>query len=214
MHWLVIYYSQTGQTRRALEEVAAPLVEAGHTLDWRAIEPVEPYPFPWPQRRFWGVAGACHRGVGCAIQPLELPPAFDALLLGMQPWFLAPSPPVMGFLNSGDAERLRGKPVYPVVTCRAAWRKSYRMLRAAIFAHGGRIPDRLVLKDRAPTPLNIITTVHYLWWGSDLHERRLGRLSPPFGIAPRGWRRARRFGAHLAVGEPARPADGSTATAN
>jgi len=204
LHWLVLYYSQTGQTRRALEEVAAPLVEAGHTLDWVPIEPLEPYPFPWPQRRFWGVASMCHRGVGCAIRPVELPPAFDAVLLGAQPWFLAPSPPVMGFLNSPAAERLRGAPIYPVITCRAAWRKSYRILRAALLAHGAHLPARLILKDRAPTPLNIITTVYHLWWGTDLHERPVvGRPFPRFGISSRGWRRAHRFGERLAAGEPA-----------
>ncbi|PIW83973.1 MAG: hypothetical protein COZ96_00560 [Nitrospirae bacterium CG_4_8_14_3_um_filter_70_85] len=210
MHWLALYYSQTGQTRRALEEIATPLVEAGHTLDWRAIEPVEPYPFPWPQRRFWGVAGECHRGEGCAIRPLELPATFDAVLFGAQPWFLAPSPPVMGFLNSPGAEQLRGRPVYPVITCRAAWRRSYQIVRAALLAHGAILPARLILKDRAPTPLNIITTVYHLWWGGDLHDQTLGRPLPPFGISPRGWRRARRFGLLLATREPAGGRAGST----
>ncbi|RMF85640.1 MAG: hypothetical protein D6739_04215 [Nitrospirae bacterium] len=175
---------------------------AGHTLTWRRIEPVEPYPFPWPQRRFWGVARECREGLGCPIRPLELPPRFDAVLFGAQPWFLAPPPPVMGFLNSALAERLRGRPVYPVITCRAAWRRGYRRLRTALLAHGARIPARLVLKDRAPTPLNIVTTVHYLWFGRDLHDRPWGRPFPPFGIPDRGWRRARRFGERLAALEP------------
>ena len=199
MRWLVLYYSATGQTKRALDEVTAPLVGAGHDVMWRAIEPIEAYPFPWPQRRFWGVAPECKRAFGCAIQPLDLPePAdVDAVLLGSQPWFLAPAPPVMGFLNAPEAEILRGKPVYPVITCRAAWRQAYRILRIAVIAHGGQIPARLVLKDRAPTPINIVTTVHYLWWGSEVRDRPFGAIWPRFGISQSGWQRARLFGEGL-----------------
>ena len=200
LHWLAIYYSQTGQTKRALEAVAAPLVAAGHMVTWRRIEPVEPYPFPWPQGRFWGVAPLCKRATGCAIQPVDLPPAdeVDAILLGAQPWFLAPAPPVMGFLNSAAAEILRDRPVFPVMTCRAAWRQAYRILALAIHTHGGRITSRLILKDRAPTPINIITTVHYLWRGTDIHETALGRIWPRFGVSRWGWRQAQHFGAALA----------------
>jgi hypothetical protein len=103
----------------------------------------------------------------------------------------------MGFLNAPEAEILRGRPVFPVVTCRAAWRQAYRILRIAIVAHGGHIPKRLVLKDRAPTPVNIVTTVHYLWWGTEIHDRPLGAFWPRFGIAPSEWRRARLFGEGL-----------------
>jgi len=199
LRWLAIYYSQTGQTKRALDEVTAPLVAADHAITWRAIEPVEPYPFPWPQRPFWGVAPLCKRAVGCAIHPLDLPPAneIDAILLGAQPWFLAPAPPVMGFLNSAAAEILRDKPIYPVITCRAAWRQAYRILALTIHAHGGRIASRLILKDRAPTPINIITTVHYLWRGREIHDSPLGRIWPRFGVDDWGWRQAQHFGEAL-----------------
>src|SRR3546814_1477043 len=45
---LVVYFSQTGQLRRVAESLCAPLTAAGVEVDWCALQPRQPYPFPWP----------------------------------------------------------------------------------------------------------------------------------------------------------------------
>src|SRR3546814_5769854 len=50
---LVVYFSQTGQLRRVAESLCAPLTAAGVEVDWCALQPRQPYPFPWPFFRFF-----------------------------------------------------------------------------------------------------------------------------------------------------------------
>src|SRR5207244_2261252 len=49
---LILWYSQTGQLRRALEAFVRPLEEAGVELVWEELRPVPPFPFPWSLRAF------------------------------------------------------------------------------------------------------------------------------------------------------------------
>ena len=47
---LIVYYSQTGQLATLAQQFAAPLQQAGITVDCVPLVPQQPYPFPW---RFW-----------------------------------------------------------------------------------------------------------------------------------------------------------------
>ena len=52
---LVVHYSQSGQLTRVLDAILAPLRKVQHTpLDIveLALEPVEPFPFPWGFMQF------------------------------------------------------------------------------------------------------------------------------------------------------------------
>ena len=51
---LVVHYSQTGQLSEILRSTVAPLEAAPDVeVSWLPIEPVTPYPFPWPAGFFF-----------------------------------------------------------------------------------------------------------------------------------------------------------------
>ena len=49
---LIIYYSQTGQLKKIVDSVTAPLRE-DFELMFEELKPVPPYPFPWRGLQFY-----------------------------------------------------------------------------------------------------------------------------------------------------------------
>ena len=68
---LIVYYSQAGQTERAVEHLARGLGRAVAT-DLRRIEPEEPFKFPWSMRSFFRAFPRCMQSVAPRTQPLNL----------------------------------------------------------------------------------------------------------------------------------------------
>ena len=53
---LVLYYSQTGKTKRIIDSFLEPLRgKSGITITESRIEPQSPYPFPWPKLYFFSI---------------------------------------------------------------------------------------------------------------------------------------------------------------
>ncbi|MET0044110.1 MAG: dialkylresorcinol condensing enzyme, partial [Candidatus Thiodiazotropha sp. 6PLUC3] len=57
---LVIQYSQTGQLSSIIESVSRPLIASPDLeVSIETLQPVEPYPFPWPFFKFLDVFPEC-----------------------------------------------------------------------------------------------------------------------------------------------------------
>ena len=53
---LVIHFSQTGQLNRLVQSVCAPLQASdGVQVDFLALQPAQPFPFPWPFLGFFRI---------------------------------------------------------------------------------------------------------------------------------------------------------------
>ena len=105
---LVLYYSQTGNTKMVAEEIAGKL-----GADVEAIEAAVPYDGSYQEtisrcleERQAGTAPAC-QPVKADIQ------AYDVIFLGYPIWFGTYAPPVAAWLNEVD---LSGKKVVPFCT--------------------------------------------------------------------------------------------------
>ena len=50
---LIVYYSQSGQLTEIVNSLAGPLHKSRNVeIVWEELQPVNPYPFPWPFFRF------------------------------------------------------------------------------------------------------------------------------------------------------------------
>ena len=99
---LVLYYSQTGQLTSALESMLKPLAARTDVQIVRQnLEPVEPFPFPWPFFRFLDTFPECVHMDAPPLKPLAFgsEARFDLVILAYQVWFLSPSLPVTAFLK-------------------------------------------------------------------------------------------------------------------
>lgn len=176
---LAVYaYSQTGQLYEALTALVAPLEKAGSRVEWIAVRPKAPYPFPWPLRRFFGVfpdAVDPEAVVDIDVDPPRAPRA-DLVVLGFQVWYLAPSIPVRSLLA---LRSFGGQSVVGVVACRNMWYSAALDVRRRIERAGGRYLGTVAAIDAAPAAVTFVTTLAWLLRGRRAPIWRL----PPAGIS-------------------------------
>lgn len=105
---LVVYYSQTGNTKALAQEIATKM-----EADMAEVEAVEPY-----DGDFQATIGRCMQereaGIATEINPLTVNVAdYDIIFVGAPVWFGVFAPPMLTFLNQMD---LSGKKVVPFCT--------------------------------------------------------------------------------------------------
>jgi hypothetical protein len=203
---LVIGYSQTGQLNRILDSITSPLKTANDIeVDYLALEPVAPYPFPWSFLTFFDTFPETVYEDVKPIKPLSLADNqdYDLIILGYQVWFLSPSQPVTAFLQSDEAKTLlKDKPVITVIGCRNMWLMAQETVKKHIERLSGHLIDNVVLTDDAhsaftfySTPMWMLTGKQGPFWG--------GRI-PRAGVPDHEIENAVRFGHAIAKHLPDR----------
>lgn len=176
---LIIFYSQAGQTEKAVTEFSRGL--SRHlAVDIVRIEPREDYAFPWSLSRFFRVFPRAVGGVVPEIRPLALEwEKYDLVVIGYQVWFLSPSLPVQAFLQSHEAEALRDKTVVTLATCRNLWHSAFKIARERLLHLGSRFLGQITVCELSPVWASFITTPRWMLTG------RKGPFAffPPAGIS-------------------------------
>lgn len=164
---LVLYYSQTGEAARVVDNFSRPLEEAGHEVVRRQFAPVQAYPYPWSPNAFLDVFPQCLNGDApeIRIKGGDIAGKFDLVVLAYQVWFLSPSLPTQGFLSSPAASVLEGAPVITLTVCRNMWHNGYLKLRAMLETHGANVIDNVVVTHQGAAWTTFITTVRSLLTG-------------------------------------------------
>ena len=165
---LVLYYSQSGQLKKMVNSVAGPLQSSGEVqVDYRKIEPVEKYPYPWPFYPFFDAFPESIYMNGCDIKPMDdLEDDYDLIILGYTIWFLAPSIPVTGFMQSEQAKKLfKDKPVVTLIACRDMWVMAQEKMKKLLSDVGATLIDNVVLTDQGGPIYAFITTPRWLLTG-------------------------------------------------
>jgi len=193
---LVIYYTQTGQLRRVLDSMLAPVEESsGVEVTWCALQPRPPFPFPWPVPKFLNVFPESVLMEPCALEPLkaDLSKDFDLVVLAYTVWYLSPSIPMSAFLKSGNAGVLRGKPVVTVVNGRDKWLTAQERVKAELVRLGARLVDNVAFTHPGTHFQNEVVTLRWLWTG---RKDAFGSF-PAAGVSEGDIAAASRFGASL-----------------
>ncbi|MEX1032724.1 MAG: dialkylresorcinol condensing enzyme [Cellvibrionaceae bacterium] len=197
---LVLGYSQTGQLGRLVDSIIQPLVASDEIeVIKQSIEPVQPFPFPWPFLYFFNTFPETVYESPIELKPLAIgkDDDFDLIILAYQVWFLSPSRPISSFLNSASAEALfRDKPVITVIGCRNMWLMAQEKVKAKLSALGAKLIDNVVLTDSAHSAFTFVSTP--LWVLTGNQGPFLGGLIPRAGIPQEDITAASRFGRAIA----------------
>ncbi len=192
---LVIYYSQSGQGKQIVENVLQDLSSYPDIrIDYKAIEPVPPYQFPWRDISFWDAMPECVKLIPGKIKPLQTDKNedYDLIVLEYPIWFLSPPIPLTTFLKSDDGTKiLNGKPVITVIGARNMWVNAQEDVKKMIKDAGGKLAGNIVLHDRHQNIISVVTIIY--WMLTAKKERFLGIFPKP-GISDKDIDEAVRFG--------------------
>ncbi|NSL88418.1 dialkylrecorsinol condensing enzyme [Chitinophaga solisilvae] len=177
---LVVYYTQTGQLKRIIDHVLAPL--NGHVdVTYEQLVPVRPFPFPWGKQEFYDTMPETVQGTPRGIEPLKVDvnTHFDLVLLAYQPWFLSPSQPTAAFLQSEAAARLlKGKPVITLLGSRNMWLNAQEKVKGYLHKAGAQLVGNIVLVDKSPNLVSLITILRWAFKG----KKEATRFLPQAGV--------------------------------
>jgi hypothetical protein len=206
---LVVHYSQTGQLTDIVASVIGPLKRAANIeVTSLALQPVKPYPFPWPFWRFFNTFPECVYEDPDPIEPLPLAAdaEFDLIIIAYTVWFVSPNLPTTAFMQSPAAQRLiRGKPVITLIGCRNMWLMAQERMKLKIEALGGHLIDNIALVDLAYMAATFISTP--MWMLTGKRGPFLNGKVPRAGVPIDEIARAARFGEAIARQLPERRND-------
>jgi hypothetical protein len=192
---LVVYYSQSGDVRSALEALTRPLLAPDFEITWLRLESSPRYPFPWKMRAFFDCMPEAVNGEPPPLEPINLDPAerFDLIVIGWQVWFLSPSLPVQAFFATPYTRLLHDTRVISVTCCRQMWQRARTRFRALVAEAGGIQTDSIVLTHQGPTVAGYLTAPRLLMTG----RRDGGAFLPAAGVAHTEIENLSRFGQRL-----------------
>src|SRR5476651_239010 len=176
---LAIYYSQSGQLGEIIGNMAAPLIDAGVSVELVRVKPLKDFTFPWTGDSFFSVMPDCQLDVPVELEPFTLKDAkYDLVILGYQAWFLSPSIPFNSLMNSPVLKAvLKDTPVITATGARNMWLSAFvrvkKLIRAAEANHVGNI----ALVDTHPNPVSFVTIFHWMLHGKK--DRYLNIFPPP-----------------------------------
>lgn len=192
---LVLYYSQTGQLHDIIKSILAPIDQNPDvSIEYEALQPKEPYPFPWTAYQFADAFPEAFAGIPCELDPLGCDPDadYDLIVLAYTVWYLAPSIPVNSFMLSPEAKRvLNNRPVVTIIGCRNMWLLAQETIKQRIKDAGGRLTGNIVLTDRASNLVGVLTIAVWMLTGN---KGSFLNIFPKPGISDRDIRAAERFG--------------------
>jgi hypothetical protein len=177
---LVISYSHTGQTEMAVSTFARGFSE-NIACDFAIITPLEKFEFPWKMRNFFRAFPRCVAGLAPEVQSLDIAwQNYDLVILAYQVWFLSPSLPIQGFLNSSQAQNLKNKKIITLVTCRNLWHSAFYTIRKALRNLGAEHLGQVTLCETSPVWATFVTTPRWLLTG----KKGPFLFFPAAGISP------------------------------
>lgn len=194
---LVLYYTQTGQLKEIADNLVLPL-QGNYNIEFCKIEPLKPYPFPWNNNDFFNVFPETFAEKPIEIQSLPdsvVNKKYDLIILAYQIWFLSPSLPISSFLKTNQAKALfANTPVVTVIGCRNMWILAHERLKSALKNLGAKLVGNIVLKDRNPNHVSVLTIVHWLFYGKK--TKMFGFLPLP-GVSDADIKNASVFGEEI-----------------
>lgn len=192
---LILYYSQSGQLKNVLDNFIAPMQkDSAIRCDYKAIKPTRPFPYPWKFYDFFDTFPESVYLNGCEVEDIDADENYDLIILGYTVWFLSPSLPITGFLQSTQAQKLlKNKPVITVIACRDMWLIAQEKMKSLLTAIGAHHTDNVVFTDQGKSVYTFITTPRWMLTG----KKDAFWFFPKAGVAKDEIQNAMRFGKRL-----------------
>ena len=195
----VFYYTQSGQALQIVQSICQPLETAGNSVVYKAIEPKNPFPFPWSCWSFFETFPETRLAVPTGeLKKIDFSDVNDAdlVIISGQSWYLSPSLPLLAFFQDEKVKAyLKGKMIVNVSGCRNMWVMAQRKIREYIYRAGGRYVGHIVLQDKAPNLISVFTIIRWLFY----NKKERSRFLPAAGVSDDDVKNAARFG--VVIGE-------------
>jgi hypothetical protein len=163
-----VYYSQSGQLTRIVDNVLSPLIKTGtFEVDLEEIVPIPEYPFPW-KGDFFNCFPESVKLIPCQLKPFKFDPSthYDLVILALQSWYLSPSIPVNSFLDSKEAAiLLKTKKVITLYGVRNMWVNTQEIIKQKLKELQAELIGNIVLCDKANNYIAGITITRWLVYG-------------------------------------------------
>ncbi len=181
---LVIYYTQTGQAKLALDAVLKPFIGNNeYSIHYELIKPKTQLPYPWKYSEFFDVFPENVQGVPFELEPLTFDPNenFDLVIIGYQPWFLSICRPVNSFLLSDEAKKLlNNKPVITVINCRNMWLGAQEKMKQRLLDVKAKLVGNITFVDKSSNLTSLVTVLAFELKG--IKQNYMG-IFPRYGVS-------------------------------
>jgi hypothetical protein len=190
----IFYYTQSGQALQIAQSVCQPLENAGNAIIYKAIEPENPFPFPWTCWSFFETFPEARLSIPTGkLKEIDFSDVHDAdlVIISGQSWYLSPSLPFHAFFQDEKVKAyLKGKNIVNISGCRNMWVMAQRKIREYIYKAGGNYVGHIVLQDHAPNLISVLTIIRWLFFG----KKEASRWLPAAGVSDDDIKNASRFG--------------------
>lgn len=192
---LVVYFSQTGQAKLALDSVLKPFeANTNYQLDYLLIKPKKVFPYPWSYTEFFDIFPETVQGVPCELEPLNIDSAvnYDLVVIAYQPWFLSVCVPINSFLQTVEAKLLlANKPVITIINCRNMWLGAQEKMKKQLLHLKANLVGNITFVDRSSNLVSLITVLAFVLKGTK--ENFMG-IFPKYGVTEKDLIHAPKFG--------------------
>jgi hypothetical protein len=190
----VFYYTQSGQALQIAKSICKPLETAGNTVVYKAIEPENPFPFPWDCQSFFETFPESRLAIPAGgLKEIDFSDVkdVDLVMIAGQSWYLSPSLPLHAFFQDERVKAyLKGKNIVNISGCRNMWVMAQRKLREYVHLSGGRYVGNIVLQDNAPNLISVLSIVRWLFY----NKKESSRCLPAAGVSDVDIKSSSRFG--------------------
>ncbi len=187
---LIIYYSQTGQTKRIATEL---FKDSEHLfeIEYEEIRPLKPFPFPWNSYAFFDCMPETVLMEPCTLNlPSLMDKHYDIVIIAYQPWFLSPSLPVSSFLQLPEVKKfLINKKVITLIGCRNMWINAQEKMKQLLITSNAQLIGNIVLEDKSPNLISVLTIMRWMFKG----QKEASGLLPVAGIREYEFNNLKRF---------------------
>lgn len=192
---LVVYYTQTGQAKQALDATLKPFEEnKNYQIDYLLIQPKKAFPYPWSYTEFFDIFPETVHGIPCEIEKLDIDTSinYDLIVIAYQPWFLSICVPISSFLQSIEAKQLlANKPVVTIINCRNMWLGAQEKMKKRLLDVKANLIGNITFVDRSSNLVSLVTVLAFVLKGKK--ENFMG-IFPKYGVTEKDLSHAPVFG--------------------
>lgn len=191
---LVIYFTQTGQAKLAIDAVLKPFNNSNYTIHYELIKPKVQLPYPWKYGEFFNVFPENVDGIPFEIEEFtwDANTNFDLVIIAYQPWFLSVCRPINSFLLSDAAKKiLSGKPVVTIINCRNMWLNAQEKMKQNLVNLNANLVGNITFVDKSANLTSLVTVLAFELKG--IKENFMG-IFPRYGVSDKDLENAPQIG--------------------
>lgn len=191
---LVIYYTQTGQAKEAIDSILKPFNNNEFNVHYLLVKPKKQFPYPWKYTEFFDIFPETVQAKPCELEEIHIDTSitYDLIILAYQPWFLSVCVPINSFLKTEKANLIfKNTPVVTVINCRNMWISAQEKMKGLLKNLNANLIGNITFVDKSSNLTSLVTVLAFILKGTK--EKFLG-IFPKYGVNTKDIEDAPKFG--------------------